>query len=309
MLMVTAGRALCFVTALTLALALWGHPTLSKSSSLQSAPESEAERVFVQARDTWQARAEAPFLSYGIRLRITSSARHWDNWWEALYRNSDKRFVVRRLVSPVDDEKRLKGTPLCLQAFGLKIFDTNKDAEPIFVEDPSIQAAESFGLLRSKVGESVTALYADETPAPGSTAPPEVGRVQTIARDYAVELMDDEPIDDNLYHLRLTPLHDPRRLRLRELWVSKDDYLTTKLVVDGISDGEPYDRTRWVASYVTLNGRVYLQQIRNEAPLHFGLTTVQDIEFDFVDYRFPQQIQYYLFSQNVSRKHVSNCGP
>ena len=144
----------------------------------------------------------------------------------------------------------------------------------------------------------------------GSTAPPEVGRVQVIARDYAVELVDDNSnVDDNLYHLRLTPLHDPRRLRLRELWVSKDDYLAKKLVVDGISDGERYDRTRWVASYITLNGRVYLQQIRNEAPLRFGLTTVQDIEFDFVDYRFPKQIQHYLFSQNMSRRHVSSCGP
>jgi len=307
--MLTTGRALCLVTTLTLALAMWARPTVSKPNSLPSASDSEAERVFVQARNTWQARAEAPFLSYGIRLRITSGSRHWDNWWEALYRNSDKRFVVKRLVIPADDEKRLKGTPLCLGVFGLKIFDTNKDAEPIFVEDPSIQAAESFGLLRSKMGEAVN-LDTGESPSTGSTAPPEVGRVRTVGRDYAVELVDDEPnVGDNLYHLRLTPLHDPRRLRLRELWVAKDDYRTKKLVVDGISDGEPYDRTRWVASYITIDGRVYLQEIRNEAPLHFGLTTVQDIEFDFVDYRFPQQIQHYLFSPGMSSRHVSSCGP
>jgi hypothetical protein len=289
---------------------MWARPTVSKSNSLPSASNSEAESIFVQARNEWQARAEAPFLSYGIRLRITSGSRRWDNWWEAVYRNSDQRFVARRLVVPGDDEKRLKGTPLCLQMFGLKIFDTNKDAEPIYIEDPSIQAAESFGLLRSKMGEAVNDLDTGESPSTGPTAPPEVGRVQTVARDYAVELVDDEPsVDDNLYHLRLTPLRDPRRLRLRELWVSKDDYLTKKLVVDGISDGEPYDRTRWVASYISLNGRAYLQQIRNEAPLHFGLTTVQDIEFDFVDYRFPQQIQHYLFSQGMSSRHVSHCGP
>jgi len=310
MLAINIGHTLRLATSLMLVLAASARPSHASPTSLAITSDSEAERVFAQARNAWQARTEAPFLSYGILLRIANGSRHWDNWWEAYYRKSDQRFVVRRLVVPDDDEKRLKGTPLCIPAFGLKIFDTNSNAEPIFVEDPTIQAAESFGLLRSNASHVLGDLDSHETPSPGASAPPEIGRIQAVARDYVIELVNDEPdADESVYHLRLTPLHDQKRLRLRELWVSKDNYVTKKLIVDGISDGEPYDRARWVASYALLGGRVYLQQIKNEAPLHFGLTTLQQMEINFVDFRFPQQIPYYLFARTMSSRHTSRCGP
>ena len=38
-------------------------------------------------------------------------------------------------------------------------------------------------------------------------------------------------------------------------------------------------------------GRRYLEQIKSEAPLHFGLdVTIPQMEFDFVDYHFPATV-------------------
>jgi hypothetical protein len=292
-------RALCLIAATALAFSASARPATSKPTPL--VPDLLADRIFAHARDAWQARAEAPFLMYGIRLRITKGSRQWDNWWEAFYRNSDQKFVTHRIALQQDEERRLKGVPLRLQAFGLKIFDTNPDAEPIVVEEPSIQASESFGILRAKAAAGFGLVDSGETP---EATPTEIGRVQAVSRDYAVQLVnDDEGADDGLYHLKLTPQRDPQRLRLRELWVAKTDYVTSKLVVDGISDGEPYDRARWVASYTQVRGRVYLQQLKNEAPLHFGLTTLQGMEIDFIDYHFPASIPHYEFVKMTFGKH------
>jgi hypothetical protein len=308
MMMVTnAAGALVLATMLTVSGITSTNPMLKGPGLAASASGSEAERIFIQARNAWQARTEAPFLSYGILLRIANQSHRWDNWWEAYYRNSDQRFVARRLVNVKDDEKRLKGVPVCLP-FGIKIFDTNSEAEPIFIEDPTIQGAESFGLLRSDAAHAVSDLEVPEQPATDASRLPEIGRTQAVSRDYQVELVNADP-DESVYHLKLTPLRDPRRLRLRELWVSKRDYMTEKLVVEGISDGEPYDRARWVASYALLNGRVYLKQIKNESPLHFGLTTVQQMEIDFVDYHFPESLPYYLFQRVFSKRTTRSCGP
>jgi hypothetical protein len=310
MVAINVGGTLVLATLLTLAVITSTNPMPEGPGLSASASGSEAERIFTQARNAWQARTEAPFLSYGIRLRIANASHRWDNWWEAYYRNSDRRFIARRLVNVSDDEKRLKGVPLCLP-FGIKIFDTNPNAEPIFIEDPTIQAAESFGVLRSATARTLSGLESPEEPLLAIATPlPEIGRTQAVSRDYEVELVNAGPdSEEGIYHLRLMPLRDPRRLRLRELWVSKRDYATRKLVVEGISDGEPYDRARWVASYTQIDGRVYLEQVKNESPLRFGLTTVQQMEIDFVDYHFPQAIPYYLFQPIFSRRHTRSCGP
>ena len=43
--------------------------------------------------------------------------------------------------------------------------------------------------------------------------------------------------------------------------------------------------------YVAVAGRRYLEQIKSEAPLHFGLdVTIPQMEFDFVDYHFPATV-------------------
>jgi hypothetical protein len=282
----------CFVAVL-----LTLGPTAPKVQS-PSHGDPEADRILSRARDVWQQRTEAPYVSYGVKLQITKGERHWDNWWEASYRRSDGRLAVARIVIPGDEEQRLKGTPLKLQAFGLKIFDTNPNAEPIIVGDPAIRPLESFGLLRPP--NQLAEPESPEVPSPQETALAEVGRVQVNARDYSVELVtDDADTDADSYHLRLTPTHDPTRLRLRELWVSKDTYVTRRLVVQGIYDGDPYDKIRWMVTYVEINNRLYVQQIKNQQTLHFGIQSLPEMEFDYVDYRFPATIPHYRFQHPI----------
>jgi len=69
------------------------------------------------------------------------------------------------------------------------------------------------------------------------------------------------------------------------------------LSVDGIFNGQPYDRVRWTARYVPLAGQWYLQQLRGDN-LRFGLNVmIQAMEIDFVDYHFPSEVPQHTFDK------------
>jgi len=116
--------------------------------------------------------------------------------------------------------------------------------------------------------------------------------VEAVARDYRIGLAGTERLRyGDAYHLTLEPLHDPRTYRLRDLWIATDGYATLQLTLAGLFEGKPYDDARWTVTYVPLAGRWYVQQIKTDDTLRFGLDRfVNGLEYDFVQYAFPVQI-------------------
>ncbi len=56
-------------------------------------------------------------------------------------------------------------------------------------------------------------------------------------------------------------------------------------------EDRPHDDARWTVAFTPIAGRYYLQQIRTDDPLRFGLDRVVTVLlFDFVAYAFPQAI-------------------
>ncbi|GAC1309405.1 MAG: hypothetical protein NVSMB21_15910 [Vulcanimicrobiaceae bacterium] len=127
----------------------------------------------------------------------------------------------------------------------------------------------------------------------------EVAHVEAVARDYQIALAGSERVrGSDTYHLALTPLRNPRVFRLRDLWIDRANYATVQLAVQGIFEGKPYADARWTVGFVTLDGRTYVQQIRTDDPLRFGLDrVVTGLEFDFVGYAFPQTISDMTFAR------------
>jgi hypothetical protein len=116
--------------------------------------------------------------------------------------------------------------------------------------------------------------------------------VEAVARDYVIALAGTETLQyGEAYHLTLTPLSQPAIYRLRDLWIDTTSSVTLRMRVQGLLNGKPYDGVAWTVGYVPIGGRYYVQQIKSDAPLHFGLDTViPAMEFDFVDYRFPTNL-------------------
>jgi hypothetical protein len=288
------------------------------SPSASPTPDARAEALFAKAKAAWRDRTEAKFATWAVLVRYRKGSKSWDNWWQASYRDTDQRLALHRIVIFDDEARRLKGLPINL--FGVKIFDTNPDAEPLHVDDPYISPASPFGVVARR-GDAMPALRKSDdnllppvreagpralptpTPTPEPTAEaatplPEIGRVEAYARDYRVELVGIEHLRyGDAYHLTLEPLRDPGANRLRDLWIATDTYQTVQLGMQGLFEGKPYDGARWIVTYVPLDGRWYVAQIRTDESMRFGLTTIDEFEFDFVDYHFPAEIPNYTFEK------------
>jgi hypothetical protein len=277
--------------------------------------DAVAARLFAQARDEWRVRTDVPFLHYGALIRYLHNGHVFDNWWDSYARTSDGQVSLDRLVDPDEDRRRLSGVPFSI--FGFTFFDTNKDAEPIRIEEPRISPVETFGLV-TRPGAQLAPPPDDSEPsdapsdapsgapvdAPGSRPSPqgtplrELIRVEA-ERDYRITLVGTEQLRDGpALHLTLVPLRYPNLNRLRDLWIDPTTHRTMQLRVQGILNGKPYDGISWTIHYVELEGRNYLQQVVADAPLRFGFDTViPKFEIDFVDYHFPTDVPKYTFDK------------
>ena len=295
-----------------------------------------AEAIFLSAKGAWRSRSEAPFVAYNLRERYQWRTRAHDNWWQASYRTSDRALALHRIVVAEDERERLKGLPIALNMryktrdMRADSFDTNANADAFPILDPQIEPNASFGMLKREpkatlVGNRVTrdgATSLDRSsPSPPATASPhpesipqardfpnaiatekplrDIGHVEAVSRDYAIVLAGSERIrGSDTYHLALTPLRDPHVYRLRDLWVDRSNYATVQLAVQGLFEGKPYDDARWTVGFTPIDGRYYVQQIRTDDALRFGLDrVVTGLEFDFVAYAFPEKIPAISFDR------------
>lgn len=308
------GRAVLFVLlGCTATYAATPPASTPPAPTASPSPDPAAEHAFARAKDVWRARTDLAYVRYGVLVRYEHSGHVFDNWWDAYYRSSDGALGLKQLHDIEEENHRLRGVPFSI--FGLKIFDTNRDAEPIRLDDPRIDPASSFGVL-NRFGVTVVAR---PTPAPkkgsigdntfpdfavrpsGSPTPElrEITRVEATTRDYDLHIVGPETIAGvATIHLKLEPVRDPKINRLRDLWLDAATYRTVQTRVQGILDGKPYDGIPWTVHYVLVDGRQYIQQIVADEPLSFGIDVkVPKFEIDFVDYHFPTDVPAFTFDR------------
>ncbi len=296
------------------------------SAAAAPAPDEAltADAIFTRAKNAWRSRTDAPFVTYGLRERYTWRNRVHDNWWQAYFRSADDALALRRVIVAADEAARLRGTSIGINyhihngSAHVDSLETNADSDAFPILDPLVDPNASFGLTRGAVqhvsleapsafGASPSpspistrtlsqrlSLLAGPSPVPGSSDPPlrELAHIEAVARDYRIALVGTERVRDvDAYHLSLVPLREPHRNRLRDLWVGTGDYATVKLATAGLFNGRPYDEALWTVTYVQMDGRPYVQQIKTEETLRFGIDRfVNGLEYDFVSYAFPASI-------------------
>ncbi|MBD5607076.1 MAG: hypothetical protein IAI48_18625 [Candidatus Eremiobacteraeota bacterium] len=257
-------------------------------------PNAAAEALFAKARTYWRTRTDVPYLRYGALVRYLHNGHVFDNWWDAYERTADKAIGLQPLVDPVENNRRIAGVPFSI--FGIKVFDTNRDAEPIRVGEPRIDPTSSFGVT----GRSVS-LATPAPPVPATTDPQlrEIGSVAASVRAYDIEIAGTEHVDDvDTTHLTFVPLRDPGVNRIRDLWLDPQTGRPVRMVVQGILSGKPYDEVPWTIRYTLVDGREYVQQLIADEPLKFGFeATVSKFEFDFVDFHFPSEAPQFTFDR------------
>jgi hypothetical protein len=300
------------------AFAAW--PRASRAADLP------ADAIFSAAKNVWRSRVEAPFVTFNLRERYVWREKTHDNWWAVSYRDRDRALALRRAIVPEEEADRLRGSAIAVNfrwhnGFGrADSLDTNADADAFPVLDPHIDPNASFGLLRhdqtaALVGADATFAGATQSqpqvPAASATVAPdpasspsgdelrEIASVEAVSRDYSIALAGMETVRDvDAFHLSLTPMRAPTLNRLRDLWVDSTTYDTLRLAMRGLFRGKPYEDARWVVTYVKMDGRSYVQQIRTDDTLRFGLDRfVTGLQYDFVGYAFPTSISPLTFER------------
>jgi hypothetical protein len=122
---------------------------------------------------------------------------------------------------------------------------------------------------------------------------PIIGTTSSVTHDYAVRIMD---LSDGgkTYHLGLEPTHDPGRLRLRQMWVNAETFVTKRILISGNFNQNPYETVPWLIEFKRIGGADYITTETAEAPLEFDdNTTLPNVTISFEDLKLLSAMPQY----------------
>jgi len=263
-------------------------PSAAPSAAL--ADDAEGERIFTAARRAWEGSAYPRYTTYTVGVRYEKGSRTITRHY-ATYEDMRRNLVFARDFSPEEeaDPKTPHGTNIALGPFVIN---------PDHPEDPigplALGINQDYGIAPGS--HPIKALDDAEEVANASDLPT-IGRTTTAVRDYDVRLIGTETAADGatLDHLGLTPTHDPKRLKLRELWVDAKSYVVRSVLLASNFNGSPLSGVAWRVDYRIVDGAPYLDTEKAQAPVTYrGQGTLRDVTIAFTDVKELAQLPWSL---------------
>ncbi len=256
-------------------------------SARAAGEQPNAEDIFQRALTTWAAQPEPPYLSYRVTTRLARKGRLREERESVIFRSADRTGVVEQLPAPVHGD----ATPPV--HFG----------RPRYI--PDVAFALIPRLATSYNGES-------EAPGPTPTQTPlaTIGHVTAKLKRYALTLVGAETYQDHpVYHLRLEPLFNPGRNRVREMWIDSTTFVTWRLVAEApFSVGPARGNFLLNAEYAPVEGTWMIRRVSTSGALRFGfLSYGGDATLEFSSVTANQHIEKYCFDASGFRAHAAEC--
>jgi len=286
------GISRTIVTLLLIATSLGASPTAAPSGD---PPDPNA--IFDNVRRAWGAGAYPRYAEYTEVVSFHNAGRFVRRTWETTedIRNG---VVYSRPFSREEDAH-----PYTPHGVNIAIpFLTNlspKD-EPDPIGPIAFAIDQDYGLAPGE--RKFSSVSASSAIDAQRSALPVIGRTGTIARDYAVSLIESTTdAQGTEYHLGLAPLRDPARHRLRELWVDANTWLPEEAVVDGIGNRGPLNAVRWRIEYRQADGGTYVARETALAPLQAKHALLHDAVITFGEVKLTSHLAHFglSFSKNV----------
>jgi hypothetical protein len=271
------------------------------SALLQTVPAapSDADALFISSRHARTQSAYAHYSVYATVVTFNFAGRPMTSTWDTI-EDMRRRLVRSHALSREEGEH-----PHVPRGFNFNISATVTPPAPAAPGAPSGGApgptithtvnpepsSDPIGELSFAVDQDF-GLALDAQPisatndmsevASSATVLPHIGSTGTIARTYEVtDLGDVADAVGPLHHLRLRPLSDPRRYRLRELWTDAKTSLPVRAVVAGIGNAAPLDAVDWRVDFTQLQGGTYVAREVALAPLQTDAGEVDDVTITF----------------------------
>jgi len=261
-------------TACAIGLASTASPALAQSSPTGS-------EIFAKAVLTWSALPTPTYLSYAVVVTVERHGRA----------HVDRQRVVFRTVDRVGISRDASGAV----TFG----------RPRYVPDVA------FRLVPRDARDFDDAQGDAPEPAPSASSLPMIGHASVSAKRYAIELAGTERLHDrDVYHLRLTPLFDPRRNSVREMWVDTQTFTTWQLIDEARYTAGPARGTFLLtATYAPVSNAWLLRTVETSGALRFGFFAYGgNASVTFDDLRLPEKPPAaFCFDRAGYTQHREQC--
>jgi hypothetical protein len=268
---------------------------------------SEGERIFLAAQHVLSLQKYPPFASYDVRVEFLSHTRTGEyrvrNTWSTT-ENFANSTVFSRIFSDeeADNPYVRHGINVGLQIFG--------NLNPEKPNDPMGQVAfavdQTFGVSVQHTYGVATDVSDFAQDAQGLTV---IGGTATQARRYKIVLTGTVQNETgSSYHHTLTPVVDPRRNRLRELWIATDTMEVQSAVVAGIGNRPPTTLVQWKIDFVTQGGLTFLSRETALAGLNYGTSgTLQQTVITFINLKTADHLPFqYTFGVSTPTQPVAD---
>jgi hypothetical protein len=225
------------------------------------------EQLFARSRAIASLRSYPKFLEYYIDTSYPYHNRTFRDWFAMKERTSDAKVIGETVpLDPEEERKRLHGINLAIGPFAV---ETNPDANPIIVQIMPLGGTSVFGLDQPVTGAKPTPEPSFE---PGMPTIRDIGRIVVASHEYDVTRVGDEDVHGHAtVHLALHPTLDPKRSRLRDIWIDAQTYEPLRLRVAGLLNGDPYDRATWTVEYRQVGETWLIDHIETSDSLKFGM--------------------------------------
>jgi hypothetical protein len=265
---------------------------------------SNPYEIFAATRRYWEAQRYPVRLEYTVAVSVVEAGKTRVQHYHLGYDGVTGGVVF----DPVSDEEKAHPyvPPGGIGVF-LPFMRIGKPPPPVdYLGVPALAPVYGFGIGRTPLAQAPHKLTSQElvaeiraefhdpnprispSPSPTPQALPslhEIAEVYARSPTYRITLIGREDLDGApAYHLKLVPVRDPGRYRLRELWVDAETFAPQKLVEALNFEQGPGTTVPWTVTFAPHDGALYIGRESANAPMraHALLYTQASVEIQNV---------------------------
>ena len=257
---------------------------LFAATTVPAQAASRAYTIFERAQAHWLGEKYPRNLNYIVAVSVQDGGKWKTEHYKSAY-NAVTGTIHIDPVSDYQDAHPPSGRGINLSLF---FFSVSKPTPPIdFLGVPKLAPTYTFGMapfhpmigrfqkssaeVLAEIRKEYHDPFARPTPQPAATPLRIIAISTTTPRDYRITLRGVESLDGHTcYHLSLEPLHDPGRLRLRELWIDSTTYATIALREASNFITGPGTSVAWTVTFSHVGAARYIKDERAEDSIAYG---------------------------------------
>lgn len=247
---------------------------------LFAAPDPYA--IYERAREVWASQRYPSVVSYAVNVKAErggkSEQRHYHEYWSS----ANNRVYVKPPISDEQLAHPYKPSP------GVNFYGWNIGGPRVgtglrdLIGVPVLAPNYSFGistyvppsqLTPAQIVAEIRREYRDPAPQKVSTLEQQTGLktialVTSSAHAYRIALVGIESEEHGrAYHLSLTPLRDPLKYRLCDLWIDTSTYQTERARIGANFTDTATQNIPWMVRFQQIDGATYIEREDAELPI------------------------------------------